>query len=167
MFECLKRAHPDHPAVRGFSWTTTTSDDATATTLDAAPFGSELAALSADQFDLVAYVVCTHHGKVRCTWASMPLDQESGLSSAFGVLDGDALPELELATRDGGYAVLPPMTLSLEPAEMGLGERYGRSWTDRVARLRSLYGPFTLAYLEALFRVADWRASKRTTLEDR
>jgi CRISPR-associated endonuclease/helicase Cas3 len=170
LFECLKRAAPDHPAVLGFSWSSPVSGSASGvrpTSSDAGPFGPELAALSPEQFDLVAYLVCTHHGKVRCTWASMPLDQESGLSTAFGVLDGDELPELELATRDGGYAVVPPLTLSLEPAELGLGERYGRSWTDRVARLRSTYGLFTLAYLEALFRLADWRASKRTTQEDR
>lgn len=165
LFECLKRAAPDHPAVRGFSWPGATPGDTVVTESDA--LGQELAALSADQFDLVAYLVCTHHGKVRCTWASTPLDRETTLPTAFGVLGGDVLPELELATREGGYAVLPELTLSLEPAEMGLGERYGKSWTDRVARLRSAFGPFTLAYLEALFRVADWRATKRTTKEVR
>lgn len=174
LFECLKLADPEHPAVRGFTWPSTSTGAPAAAApaaeeaaIELGPFGQELAALSAEQFDLVAYLVCTHHGKVRCTWASTPLDQEKGLESAFGVLDGDELPELELATRDGGYAMLPPLKLSLEPAEMGLGERYGKSWTDRVARLRATYGPFTLAYLEALFRVADWRASARATREER
>jgi CRISPR-associated endonuclease/helicase Cas3 len=157
--------------VRGFTWPDAVSGAASAA--ESAPLanpgaiGLELAALSADQFDLVAYVVCTHHGKVRCTWASTPLDQATDVPSVFGVLDGDELPALELATRGGGYAMMPSLNLSLEPAEMGLGERYGRSWTDRVARLRARFGPFTLAYLEALFRVADWRASTRTTQEDR
>jgi CRISPR-associated endonuclease/helicase Cas3 len=174
LFECLKLAAPEHPAVRGFTWPGTRAQTPSAVeaaneqaSAELGPFGQELAALSAEQFDLVAYLVCTHHGKVRCTWASTPLDQENGLTSAFGVLDGDELPELELATRDGGYAMLPALKLSLEPAEMGLGERYGKSWTDRVARLRAKYGPFTLAYLEALFRVADWRASGRPTREER
>ena len=167
LFECLKRAAPEHPAVRGFSWPTPGGASGGATAKEAGVFGLELASLSADEFDLVAYIVCAHHGKVRCTWASTPLDQANGLPSTFGVLDGDELPRLDLATSDGGYAELPSLKLSLEPAEMGLGERFGRSWTDRVARLRATLGPFTLAYLEALFRVADWRASKRNTSEAR
>ncbi|MBX3199286.1 MAG: DEAD/DEAH box helicase [Labilithrix sp.] len=186
LFECLKRTAPDHPAVRGFSWQETQPLSSAAehdaphgqqsppTTSDV--LGPELAALTADEFDLVAYLVCTHHGKIRCTWASQPLDQAGELPTVdqasqppntFGVRHGDPLPEIELATRDGGYAILPALELSLEPAEMGLGERYGRSWTDRVARLRSTYGPFTLAYLEALLRSADWSASRRETPEDR
>ncbi len=173
LFECLKLAAPEHPAVRGFAWPNApaeaekSAEPVKQAPAELGPFGQELAALSEEQFDLVAYLVCTHHGKVRCTWASTPFDQRSGTQTAFGVLDGDELPELELATGDGGYATLPPLKLSLELAEMGLGERYGRSWSDRVARLRAKYGPFTLAYLEALFRVADWRASGRPTREER
>jgi CRISPR-associated endonuclease/helicase Cas3 len=34
-----------------------------------------------------------------------------------------------------------------------------RSWTRTALRLRDHYGPFRLAYLETLVRVADWRAS--------
>jgi CRISPR-associated endonuclease/helicase Cas3 len=34
-----------------------------------------------------------------------------------------------------------------------------RSWTGTVAGLLDRYGPFTLAYLETVVRVADWRAS--------
>ncbi|HEY5018623.1 MAG TPA: hypothetical protein VII59_17785 [Streptosporangiaceae bacterium] len=33
------------------------------------------------------------------------------------------------------------------------------SWTRTVAGLRDYYGPFILAYLEALVRISDWRAS--------
>ena len=33
------------------------------------------------------------------------------------------------------------------------------AWTRTVTRLRDRYGPFILAYLETVVRVADWRAS--------
>ena len=56
--------------------------------------------------------------------------------------------------------------LSLVPAAMGLTAEYGPSWGERVARLLERHGPFTLAYLEAIFRVADWRASQLETGED-
>jgi hypothetical protein len=34
-----------------------------------------------------------------------------------------------------------------------------RSWTERSVELLEEYGPFRLAYLEALIRVSDWKAS--------
>ena len=39
-----------------------------------------------------------------------------------------------------------------------------RSWTQTVLSLQDRYGPFVLAYLETLIRVADWRASARREL---
>jgi CRISPR-associated endonuclease/helicase Cas3 len=35
-----------------------------------------------------------------------------------------------------------------------------RSWTRTALGLRDRYGPFLLAYLETLVRIADWRASE-------
>jgi CRISPR-associated endonuclease/helicase Cas3 len=49
---------------------------------------------------------------------------------------------------------------------MGLNGRYGASWGERVAALLARFGPFSLAYLESLLRVADWRASQLPTGED-
>ena len=52
----------------------------------------------------------------------------------------------------------------LEPMELGLCEREPfkdqPSWAERVIRLRDALGPFRLAYLEAILRAADMRASK-------
>ena len=47
------------------------------------------------------------------------------------------------------------LTVDLDQFEFG-GDR---SWTRTVLELRDKYGPFVLAYLETLVRVADWRAS--------
>jgi CRISPR-associated endonuclease/helicase Cas3 len=51
----------------------------------------------------------------------------------------------------------PPAVLTVDLEQFQLGG--DRSWTRTVLGLRDKYGPFTLAYLEALVRVADWRAS--------
>ncbi len=46
---------------------------------------------------------------------------------------------------------------------MGLSERYGRSWSERILTLIEKLGPFTLGYLEAIIRAADVRASVLVT----
>jgi CRISPR-associated endonuclease/helicase Cas3 len=43
--------------------------------------------------------------------------------------------------------------------EMELGGGGTRSWVALSCALRDAHGPFVLAYLEALVRIADWRAS--------
>ena len=119
--------------------------------------------------DLVAYLVAAHHGKVRLSIRSLPTENHPGPPEddqgrrrrfARGVWDGDAL----LATALGGGVTAPSVTLSLEPMELGLCEHapfVGQpSWVERMIRLRDTLGPFRLAYLEAILRAADMRASK-------
>jgi len=43
--------------------------------------------------------------------------------------------------------------------EMGEDECGRQSWSARTQALLAEHGPFRLAYLEALVRMADWRAS--------
>ena len=78
-------------------------------------------------------------------------------------------PRRAVASRSGSWRVtscpamrspdgeLPECVLEL--AEMELGGGGTRSWVTLACGLRDAHGPFVLAYLEALVRIADWRAS--------
>lgn len=107
-----------------------------------------------ERADLVAYLIAAHHGKVRGSIRSLPNEQaprDPTKRYARGIWEGDKLRALP------GYFD-EPVELSLELME--LGENNGQpSWLSRVLRLRDEFGPFRLAYLESLVRVADWRAS--------
>ncbi len=114
--------------------------------------------------DLIAYLLAAHHGKVRLSIRALPSDAippEPERLHARGVWDGDEvpvdhLPEVEL----GDGLVLGTTRLSLAPMALG-GQEGEPSWTSRVLSLRATLGPFRLAFLEALVRAADVRASKR------
>lgn len=112
--------------------------------------------------DLVAYLVAAHHGKARLGLRALPgEDEPQGRAFALGVWDGDQLPDIQLA--DG--TTLPPVTLDLEAIRMGDSADGAPSWLERILRLRDTadWGPFRLAYLEALLRAADMRASATPT----
>lgn len=130
----------------------------------------EVLALSADAFDLVAYLVCAHHGKVRARLHGSAADQalplRDGSPPLRGIYEGDRLPALTLPDAAGRASRLPESHLSLDPASLGLSARTGRSWTERVDTLRRRHGVFALAYAEALLRAADVRASRDATLRD-
>lgn len=107
--------------------------------------------------DLIAYLIAAHHGKVRMSLRAMPGEEAPAGTRRFarGVYEGDALPQLEF---DGERS--EAVTLNLALMEMGLGEQ-GPSWAERCLRLLDELGPFRLAWLESLVRVADWRASRQ------
>jgi CRISPR-associated endonuclease/helicase Cas3 len=118
-----------------------------------------LAQGGADDRDLIAYLIAAHHGKVRLSLRALPMDQgppDSDVLHARGVWDGERLPDVDL----GDGVVFPSTLLSLAPMRMGRYEGQP-SWIERVIALRERYGPFRLAYLEALVRAADVRASMR------
>ncbi len=165
LFEVLRRRAPDHPGLLGahadlFRLTETVPVAvADQDRIESHPLADELFALAAQELDLVAYLVCAHHGKVRGRWASTPQDIEAEHGGIHGVVTGDVTPVIALPDAGGRGVELPMLTLSLSPAALGIGPRYGASWTDRSSRLFARYGPFALAFLETLLRVADWRAS--------
>lgn len=169
ILELLRRARPHHAALLGDyrdlleALGTTPEMVAPELRIDESdPLVREILALAATEVDLLLFLVCSHHGKVRCSWTSTPLDQQGSLGAIHGVAEGDPLSSFQLSSAAGSEHTVPALTLSLAPAALGVGPRYGASWGDRVAGLLATYGPFSLAYLEALVRAADVRASRET-----
>jgi CRISPR-associated endonuclease/helicase Cas3 len=107
--------------------------------------------------DLIAYLVAAHHGKVRMSLRAMPQEQEPPDARLFarGIWHGDVLPEVRF---EDGEAV-PQTTLRLDLMQLGESAQ-GESWTTRTQRLLKQHGPFRLAWMETLVRIADWRASR-------
>ena len=114
-------------------------------------------------------VPCLHHGERRI-WESIAIgeylaelhperrlwpSEPAARAHARGVCDGDVLPACRI-----GDAGLPSVRLSLDVMQLG-GSGSGPSWAVRVLRLRDSLGPFRLAYLEALVRAADVRATRK------
>ncbi len=120
---------------------------------------------TAEQFDLMIYLVVAHHGKVRVALHAAPADQDyhdldgRGLPIR-GIREGDQLPSVTLVP---GEPTVPAVTLTLSPAGLGLSEKTGISWRERSMGVIDRYGPAGLAFLEAILRAADVRASRLTT----
>ena len=128
------------------------------------PLAIEIQQLSVLEFNLLLYLIVSHHGKVRCSLQSSPIDQDfplhvkkfAGVGMPIrGVREHDELPATKLPSEDGSAMELPAIELSLDIAAMGLSPRYGACWMERVQMLIEHYGPFTLGWLEALVRAID------------
>ena len=105
--------------------------------------------------DLARYLVLAHHGKLRV----QVRDHEGPVMRPSGETSQRTLRGLEEGTISDIPALLGQpaarLTVSLDQFHPG-GER---SWTRTALGLRDRYGPFVLAYLETIVRIADWRAS--------
>ncbi|MBF8378399.1 CRISPR-associated helicase Cas3' [Alicyclobacillus mali] len=114
---------------------------------------------------LVAYLVAAHHGKIRGQIRSSATEQApvDGRPFARGVWEGDELEAYSIP----GLGDWPQARLSLSVMHMGTDQRGRESWAEGVQRLLQAYGPFRLAWYEALLRVADGRASRREEVESR
>ena len=106
---------------------------------------SALAALHFGEDDLVAYLLMSHHGKVRLRLEPFPWQSRDG--PLHGVIDGEELPAVA--------GVTPAAPLTFPPKGLGKG------WSPLCRRLLRSHGPFELAFLEAVVREADLRASRR------
>jgi CRISPR-associated endonuclease/helicase Cas3 len=170
LFSVLQRHAPDHPALLGpfaeaLELTGAKLPRASATA-SPSPCEQAVLACSAEEFDLLAYLVACHHGKVRVALHAGPKDQEyrdrgdgRGLPIR-GIREGDELPSVVL---ESGEDALPALRLTLEPAGLGLSSHTGRSWRERTLDLTDRFGPGGLAWLEALIIAADRRASRLNT----
>jgi CRISPR-associated endonuclease/helicase Cas3 len=172
LFTVLIDHAPDHPALLG-PWRDLfgamgVARDAGGRAATPNVLEREIMALTAEEFDLVAYLVCAHHGKVRFAWHAAPADQEAAddVLRIRGVRDGETLPAVLLASSDGEFVSLTEAPLTLAPAGVGLSPVTGRAWTDRVLGLLKRHSPFRLAYFEALLRAADIRASRAPVADD-
>jgi CRISPR-associated endonuclease/helicase Cas3 len=98
--------------------------------------------------DLARYLILAHHGRLRVR---------------VGDPDELAVRQEILGLSQGATTDIPPMlshpasTLTVDLNQFS--PNGGRSWTATVSALRDRLGPFILAYLETLVRMADWRAS--------
>lgn len=102
---------------------------------------------------LIVYLTAAHHGRVRLGARSLPEEADGSL---LGVREGDEVPPVSLP----GGREIQATVLTLDRLRLGTSD--GRpSYTAAALTLRDRpdLGPIRLAYLEALVRMADWRAS--------
>jgi CRISPR-associated endonuclease/helicase Cas3 len=103
--------------------------------------------------DLARYLILAHHGKLR-----IQVRDPADLAVTEAARENKIL-----GLENGAPSDIPPVlgrsaarfTVDLDQFTLG-GDR---SWTRTALSLRDRYGPFVLAYLETVVRIADWRAS--------
>lgn len=117
--------------------------------------------------DLAAYLAASHHGKVRLGIRSLPGGRREGTNTdsnpdpdyllGYRLSDPETLPSVDLGD---GFQIEETL-LDLSIARIGLDRNGRRSWLERSLELLERLGPFRLAYLEAIMRAGDMRASKK------
>lgn len=111
--------------------------------------------------NLVAFLIAAHHGKVRLSIRSLPNETpppQADRLYARGIWNGDLLPGPPFESFSVNGQTITRFSLDLSLMQLGDGLS-GSSWLARMVTLRDTLGPFWLAWLETLLRVADVRAS--------
>ncbi|MEM3341524.1 MAG: CRISPR-associated endonuclease Cas3'', partial [Thermoplasmata archaeon] len=108
---------------------------------------------------LIIYLVAAHHGKVRTVLRSLSTD--SG-DDVFGIQDGEVIGKVDGLTSND-IALQTDMKYYgakgtwISDSEFNLESI---SWVEMVSDLEKEFGSINLAFLEAIVRAADIRASK-------
>jgi hypothetical protein len=132
--------------------------------------------------DLCRYLVLAHHGRLRMRVAdppaaARPVAVPSGTVPSGTVPSGTGpsgtgpsgtgpaqAARAIFGLEHGTSSDIPPTlglaatTLTVDLAQFGAGDA-SSAWYQTVRELLERYGPFCLAYLETIVRIADWRAS--------
>jgi len=108
---------------------------------------------------LAEYLVMAHHGHIRKTLRDeLPRDPRRirrGPEEVRGIREGTTVSGFSINGRE-----LPTTeAISIACRRMGRSPNGEEGWTRTVLRLLDHFGPFRLAYYEALVRAADCRAS--------
>lgn len=111
--------------------------------------------------NLAVYLVAAHHGRVRVGARTLTGDAVSG-GFVMGIEHGEHLPAIVIDDGELPASVLDTSVLSLGAADGST------TWTQRALTLvkRDDLGPFRLGYLEAIVRLADWRASRMRSTDE-
>ena len=114
---------------------------------------------AAPDADLCRYLVLAHHGRLR-----LRVREPSGAGAEPG-------PRVIYGLEQGATSEVPPIlgrppaTLTVDLDQFGDGSDDSK-WCETTRDLLARYGPFVLAWLETVVRVADWRASGHRDLPD-
>lgn len=123
------------------------------------PTGAELLrtlGVAQHRHNLCRYLAGAHHGVLRLQLFDPNRDGLNG-ESLLGVWDGEELPTYDwphVMTVGGGHADLDDLATG------------SNGWTEQALQLLEEFGPFRLAYMETLVRMADWRASAHLPVAD-
>lgn len=104
--------------------------------------------------DLATYLIAAHHGKVRQSIRSLPGENEPEDTEklfARGIWNGDRIPSIPGIMESD-------VELDLSPMVMGEG-----SWLEMSLKLLDKWGPFKLAFMEALMKASDEVVSSTST----
>ena len=123
---------------------------------------------------LVAYLVASHHGKVRMSMRTTQTmwKENTGNIPNTQYIAGiptdweDTLPIFLYKPQQNGKDVIrhgwaTELRIKADIARIGISEDRKRSWLQITQELLAKYGPFRLAFLEAVIRAADGRASAK------
>lgn len=106
--------------------------------------------------DLVAYLIMSHHGKIRLSLRNFTKVAQKNKKYILGInVEGDLLKEFS-----SSIVSIPETKFNMSLANVGRTDG-NPSWAERTIGLVEEFGPFRLGYLEALFRRADWYASEK------